>query len=74
MLYNISKFSFLCRNPFKPLVLNDDQHAVNAWDKLITIKKLWGKLESLRVIVCKPYSLIHSKNLHFREHLVKATG
>ena len=42
--------------------------AVSAGEKLITIKKLWEKLESLRFIVCKPHSLIHSKNLHFREH------
>ena len=42
--------------------------AVSAGEKLITIKKLLEKLESLRVIVCKPHSLIHSKILHFREH------
>ena len=54
MLYNISKVSFLCRNPFKHLVLNGENiFAVSAGEKLITIKKLWEKLKSLRVIVCK---------------------
>ena len=60
---------------FKHLVLNDiNIFAVSAGEKLITVKKLWEKLESLRFIVCKSHSLIHSKYLHFGSILAKATG